>query len=197
MSLLQGTSGAPIPERQKPAQSHIQPVATQTVDVQTAEAPSGEVQPVSSLLEYYRSKHSAWVAEAESLARLRDQVRSSAERESLEIIAQARKDVRDVIAIARRELLVLTEQVRAALGDSEPPLKAVEAFKDDSWLPAAVLREGTHAQDVHAVVTVVANSSTPAISVGSTPDNGAQRADSWGDEFDSLIRESDDRTFRW
>jgi hypothetical protein len=167
------------------------------VDVQAAAGQPGDGQPVSSLLEYYRSKHSAWVAEAEILAQLRDQVRSAAERESMEIVAQARKDVRDVIAIARRELLVLTEQVRAALGDSEPPLKAVEALNDDSWLPAAVLREGTQAQDVHTVVTVVGNPSAPAMSVANTPENGTKREDAWGDEFDSLLRESDDRTFRW
>lgn len=195
MSILQGISGVPIPERQKPAQP--QSVATQTPDLQPAEGQPAEAQPVASLLEYYRSKHSAWVAEAESLARLRDQVRSAADRESLEIITQARKDVRDVIAIARRELLVLTEQVRAALGDSEPPPKAVEALKDDGWLPAAILSEAAESQDIHTVVTVAANpSSPPAVSVAS-PENAAKREDDWGDEFDSLLRQNNDRPYRW
>ena len=44
-------------------------------------------------------------------------MRSSAEREAMEIVTTARRDVRKVIMEARRELLVLSAQVQAALGE--------------------------------------------------------------------------------
>src|SRR4030095_12203455 len=62
----------------------------------------------------------AWIAQADELARLRDEVRGSAEREALEIVTAARRDVRKVIMEARRELLVLSAQVQAALGEVTP-----------------------------------------------------------------------------
>jgi hypothetical protein len=220
MSLLQGIGGAPIPERQKPARpspvdarfvdtfpeerftdvdtrpADTRPTDTRPAQAQQAVAQAVEAQPVSRLLEFYRSKHSAWVAEAESLAQLRDQVRSAADRETLEIVARARKDVRDVIAIARQELLVLTEQVRAVLGENEPPLRTIEALRDDNWLPASVARESTHAQDVHATVTLVPSPSASVTSAVNDRDIMKRDGD-WGAEFDSLIREADDETRRW
>jgi len=74
--------------------------------------------PVPDLIERYRLRRDAWIAQADELARLRDEVRSSAEREAMEIVTAARRDVRKVIMEARRELLVLSAQVQAALGDS-------------------------------------------------------------------------------
>jgi hypothetical protein len=73
--------------------------------------------PVPDLIERYRLRRDAWIAQADELARLRDEVRSSAEREAMEIVTTARRDVRKVIMEARRELLVLSAQVQAALGE--------------------------------------------------------------------------------
>ena len=80
--------------------------------------PQGSNTPVPDLLERYRLRRDAWIAQADELARLRDEVRSSAEREAMEIVTAARRDVRKVIMEARRELLVLSAQVQAALGES-------------------------------------------------------------------------------
>src|SRR4029434_2553456 len=80
--------------------------------------PSGT--PVPDLIEQYRVRRDAWIAQADELARLRDEVRSSAEREAMEIVTAARRDVRKVIMEARRELLVLSAQVQAALGEASP-----------------------------------------------------------------------------
>jgi hypothetical protein len=80
--------------------------------------------PVPDLIERYRLRRDAWIAQADELARLRDEVRSAAEREAMEIVTAARRDVRQVIMEARRELLVLSAQVQAALGEvsaKEPP----------------------------------------------------------------------------
>ena len=76
--------------------------------------------PVPDLIERYRSRRDAWIAQADELARLRDEVRGSAEREAMEIVTAARRDVRKVIMEARRELLVLSAQVQAALGEVTP-----------------------------------------------------------------------------
>ena len=42
--------------------------------------------PVPDLIERYRSRRDAWIAQADELARLRDEVRGSAEREAMEIV---------------------------------------------------------------------------------------------------------------
>jgi len=73
--------------------------------------------PVPDLIEQYRVRRDAWIAQADELARLRDEVRGSAEREAMEIVTAARRDVRKVVMEARRELLVLSAQVQAALGE--------------------------------------------------------------------------------
>lgn len=75
---------------------------------------------VPDLIERYRTRRDAWIAQADELARLRDEVRGSAEREAMEIVTAARRDVRKVIMEARRELLVLSAQVQAALGEAAP-----------------------------------------------------------------------------
>src|SRR5687768_241408 len=86
---------------------------------------SNELKPNESpgmpdLIERYKVRRDAWIAQADELARLRDEVRGSAEREALEIVTAARRDVRRVIMEARRELLVLSAQVQAALGEATP-----------------------------------------------------------------------------
>jgi hypothetical protein len=79
-------------------------------------APAGT--PVPDLIEQYRTRRDAWIAQADELARLRDEVRGSAEREAMEIVTAARRDVRQIVMEARRELLVLSAQVQAALGEA-------------------------------------------------------------------------------
>ena len=74
--------------------------------------------PVPDLIEQYRVQRDAWIAQADELARLRDEVRGSAEREAMEIVTAARRDVRQIVMEARRELLVLSAQVQAALGEA-------------------------------------------------------------------------------
>jgi Domain of unknown function (DUF4115) len=74
--------------------------------------------PVPDLIEQYRMRRDAWIAQADELARLRDEVRGSAEREAMEIVTAARRDVRQIVMEARRELLVLSAQVQAALGEA-------------------------------------------------------------------------------
>jgi hypothetical protein len=74
--------------------------------------------PVPDLIEQYRVRRDAWIAQADELARLRDEVRGSAEREAMEIVTSARRDVRQIVMEARRELLVLSAQVQAALGEA-------------------------------------------------------------------------------
>jgi uncharacterized protein DUF4115 len=94
--------------------------------------------PVPDLIEQYRLRRDAWIAQADELARLRDEVRSSAEREAMEIVTAARRDVRQVIMEARRELLVLSAQVQAALGEvsGRDPVSALNRAADP---PAALL----------------------------------------------------------
>ena len=74
--------------------------------------------PVPDLIEQYRVRRDAWIAQADELARLRDEVRGSAEREAMEIVTAARRNVRQIVMEARRELLVLSAQVQAALGEA-------------------------------------------------------------------------------
>ena len=76
--------------------------------------------PVPDLIEQYRVRRDAWIAQADELGRLRDEVRGSAEREAMEIVTAARRDVRQIVMEARRELLVLSAQVQAALGEASP-----------------------------------------------------------------------------
>jgi hypothetical protein len=71
---------------------------------------------VPQLLEEYRVRREAWVAQADELSRLRDEVKTSAEREAMEIVTAARRDIRQIVMEARRELFVLSAQVQAALG---------------------------------------------------------------------------------
>src|SRR6187455_1866763 len=78
--------------------------------------------PVPDLIEQYRVRRDAWIAQADELGRLRDEVRGSAEREAMEIVTAARRDVRQIVMEARRELLVLSAQVQAALGDATPKI---------------------------------------------------------------------------
>jgi hypothetical protein len=93
--------------------------------------------PVPDLIEQYRMRRDAWIAQADELARLRDEVRGSAEREAMEIVTAARRDVRQIVTEARRELLVLSAQVQAALGEAgarPDPTALLDRARDDDGL---------------------------------------------------------------
>jgi hypothetical protein len=86
---------------------------------------------VPSLLHDYRAQRDAWREQARNLARMREEVLSAADHEAKEIVTTARTDIRSILLKARRDLLVLAAQVRAAgrLGDAEDT-------PDGAFLPA-------------------------------------------------------------
>ncbi len=92
----------------------------------SASADSG----VPGLIDQYRQQRKAWLAQADELVRLRDEVRSAAEREAMDIVTAARRDVRHIVVAARRELMVLTAQLHAAMEavdqSSVPPTIALQ-----------------------------------------------------------------------
>jgi hypothetical protein len=93
---------------------------------------------VPGLLDQYRQQRAAWLAQADELVRMREEVRHAAEREAVEIVTAARRDVRRIIVEARRELLVLTAQLHAAVEATDapalqpPPFTALLADPDRS-----------------------------------------------------------------
>jgi len=76
---------------------------------------------VPGLLDQYRQQRRAWLAQADELARMREEVRQAAEREAIDIVTAARRDVRRIIVEARRDLLVLTAQLHAAVEATDAP----------------------------------------------------------------------------
>ena len=76
---------------------------------------------VPALIHDYRAQREAWREQARNLARMREEVLSAADREARDIVSVARTDVRRILLKARRDLLVLAAQVRAAgrLGEPE------------------------------------------------------------------------------
>ena len=91
---------------------------------------------VPSLIHDYRAQRDAWREQARNLARMREEVLSAADREAKDIVTTARTDIRSILLKARRDLLVLAAQVRAAgrLGDAEDT-------PDVAFLPADELGE--------------------------------------------------------
>ena len=91
---------------------------------------------VPGLLDQYRQQRRAWLEQADELVRMRNEVRQAAEREAIDIVTAARRDVRRIIVEARRELLVLTAQLHAAVeatdvpGLEAPPFTALLADPD-------------------------------------------------------------------
>jgi len=101
--------------------------------------------PVADLVGTYRSRQDLLHAQQRELAALEQQIFEAAERESQQIIANARNRVRTVLLEARRELLVLTAQVaasrehsrgpapefpnvvRAVIGSARPEIESLEA----------------------------------------------------------------------
>jgi hypothetical protein len=76
---------------------------------------------VPGLLDQYRQQRRALLAQADELVRMREEVRQAAEREAIDIVTAARRDVRRIIVEARRELLVLTAQLHAAVEAPDAP----------------------------------------------------------------------------
>ena len=76
---------------------------------------------VPSLIHDYRAQRDAWREQARNLARMREEVLAAADREAQDIVTSARASIREILLKARRDLLVLAAQVRAAgrLGDGE------------------------------------------------------------------------------
>src|SRR5688572_33400238 len=76
---------------------------------------------VPALIHDYRAQRDAWREQARNLARMREEVLTAADREAHDIVSSARADVRRILLKARRDLLVLAAQVRAAgrLGDAD------------------------------------------------------------------------------
>src|SRR6187431_2382943 len=80
----------------------------------------GTTNSVPALIHDYRAQREAWREQARNLARMREEVLAAADREAKDIVTSARTDVRRILLKARRDLLVLTAQVRAAGRLGEP-----------------------------------------------------------------------------
>ena len=75
---------------------------------------------VPALIHDYRAQRDAWREQARNLARMREEVLTAADREAKDIVSTARADIRRILLKARRDLLVLAAQVRAAGRLGEP-----------------------------------------------------------------------------
>jgi hypothetical protein len=95
---------------------------------------------VPALIHDYRAQREAWREQARNLARMREEVLTAADREARDIVSSARADVRRILLKARRDLLVLAAQVRAAgrLGDADDTPETV------NLLPADDLGQASH-----------------------------------------------------
>jgi hypothetical protein len=83
-------------------------------DLKDKPQPEPEREPaIPELLETYKVSRMQLTVQARELERLRQQVRASAEREAASIVTNARRNVRQVLLDARRELLVLVAQLQA------------------------------------------------------------------------------------
>jgi hypothetical protein len=93
----------------------------------------GTVSKVPSLIHDYRAQREAWREQARNLARMREEVLAAADQEARGIVSAARADVRRILLKARRDLLVLAAQVRAAsrLGAPDDAPDAVNFFPAD------------------------------------------------------------------
>jgi hypothetical protein len=76
---------------------------------------------VPNLIDQFQQRHSAWLAQADDLIRLREEVQVAAEHKAVEIVTAARRDVRRIVIDARRELLALTAHLQAAADATTSP----------------------------------------------------------------------------
>jgi hypothetical protein len=88
---------------------------------------------VPGLIHDYRAQREAWREQARNLARMREEVLAAADREARDIVTAARASVRQILLKARRDLLVLAAQVRAAgrLGEAEDAPETVNFLPTD------------------------------------------------------------------
>jgi hypothetical protein len=145
-------------------------------DPEASEAPvSG---PVADLVDTYRSRQDLLHAQQRELAALEQQIFEAAERESQQIITNARQRVRTILLEARRELLVLTAQVaasrehsrgpapqfpnvvRAVIGSARPEIESLEA---EASALRATFRQLTPEPDAPAPTPAA-----PPLAIGST-----------------------------
>ena len=108
---------------------------------------------VPALIHDYRAQRDAWREQARNLARMREEVLTAADREAHDIVSSARADVRRILLKARRDLLVLAAQVRAAgrLGDPDDTPDTVAFLpSDDLGQASNVLTSARH--DVRRVL---------------------------------------------
>jgi hypothetical protein len=108
---------------------------------------------VPALIHDYRAQREAWREQARNLARMREEVLQAADREAKDIVTAARTEVRRILLKARRDLLVLAAQVRAAGRLGEPE----DAPEAGNFLPADDLGDvrgalTTARQDVRRVL---------------------------------------------
>ena len=113
----------------------------------------GTANNVPSLIHDYRAQRDAWRELARNLARMREEVLTAADREAKDIVSTARGDVRRILLKARRDLLVLAAQVRAAgrLGEAEDSADTITFLPADDLSQARdVLTSARH--DVRRVL---------------------------------------------
>jgi len=109
--------------------------------------------PMPELLEDYKARRVRLMAETRELERLRQHVRSSAEREAAAIVTNARRNVRQVLLEARRELLVLVAQLQAVGCDTQPahlssPIEQSPTKLEAATEPPAVASEPFGTTDI-------------------------------------------------
>lgn len=111
-----------------------QPPATAGAETASAEKASR----VPSLIHDYRAQREAWREQARNLARMREEVLAAADHEARGIVSAARADVRRILLKARRDLLVLAAQVRAAgrLGDGDDTVDTTNFLPADDLVQA-------------------------------------------------------------
>jgi hypothetical protein len=81
--------------------------------------PAGERARLTTLIDNYRVQHSAWRAQGRTLAQMRADVVAAADLEAHGIVEAARREVRDIVLKARRDLLVIAAQLQATSEASE------------------------------------------------------------------------------
>jgi hypothetical protein len=106
----------------------------------------GTASKVPSLIHDYRAQREAWREQARNLARMREEVLAAADQEARGIVSAARADVRRILLKARRDLLVLAAQVRAAsrLGAPDDAPDTVDFFPDDLGQAQNALTSARH-----------------------------------------------------
>jgi hypothetical protein len=121
-------------------------------------APAERPTSMPELLEDYKAQRVRLIAQTRELERLRQQVRSSAEREAAAIVTAARQNVRQVLLDARHELLVLVAQLQAVGCDTQPELP-------EAILPAEATSSSTITGVPEAIEEVVATAAADPVGV--------------------------------